>query len=139
MWEVSEKDENGNHGDIISHNTTNSYISANNKLVTTVGVDNLVIEETKDAILVACKDQVQDVKAIVEKLKSQDRYEYKHQREVFRPWGKYDSLDFGERDQVKSITVKPGAKLSLQMHHHRAEHWVWFLVQPKLLTVIKPF
>ena len=126
LWEVSEKDEHGNvnHGDIISHNTTNSYINASHKLVTTVGVDNLVIVETKDALLVACKDQVQDVKAIVEKLKAEDRYEYKHQREVFRPWGKYDSLDFGERDQVKRITVKPGAKLSIQMHHHRAEHWI---------------
>jgi len=113
-----------NHGDIISHNTTNSYINAGHKLVTTVGVDNLVIVETKDALLVACKDEVQDVKAIVEKLKAEDRYEYKHQREVYRPWGKYDSLDFGERDQVKRITVNPGAKLSIQMHHHRAEHWI---------------
>lgn len=126
LWEVSEKDDNGNvnHGDIVSHNTTNSYINAGHKLVTTVGVDNLVIVETKDALLVANKDQVQDVKTIVEQLKAQDRYEYKHQREVFRPWGKYDSLDFGVRDQVKRITVKPGAKLSIQMHHHRAEHWI---------------
>ena len=126
LWEVSDKDQNGNvkHGDIIAHNTTNSYINAGHKLVTTVGVDNLVIVETKDALLVANKDCVQDVKTIVEKLKASDRYEYKHQREVFRPWGKYDSLDFGERDQVKRITVNPGAKLSIQMHHHRAEHWI---------------
>jgi mannose-1-phosphate guanylyltransferase len=126
LWEVSDKDENGNvkQGDIITHNTTNSYINAGHKLVTTVGVDNLVIIETKDALLVACKDQVQDVKAIVEKLKLDDRYEYKHQREVYRPWGKYDSLDIGVRDQVKRISVKPGAKLSIQMHHHRAEHWI---------------
>ena len=126
LWEVSEKDANGNvnHGDIISHNTTNSYINAGHKLVTTVGVDNLVIVETKDALLVANKDQVQNVKSIVEKLKADNRYEYKHQREVYRPWGKYDSLDFGDRDQVKRITVEPGAKLSLQMHHHRAEHWI---------------
>jgi mannose-1-phosphate guanylyltransferase len=126
LWEVSDKDDNGNVklGDIISHNTTNSYINAGHKLVTTVGVDNLVIIETKDALLVACKDQVQDVKVIVEKLKLVDRYEYKHQREVYRPWGKYDSLDFGDRDQVKRISVKPGAKLSIQMHHHRAEHWI---------------
>ncbi|SFD75113.1 mannose-1-phosphate guanylyltransferase/mannose-6-phosphate isomerase [Pseudoalteromonas denitrificans] len=126
LWEVSEKDESGNvnHGDIISHNTTNSYINAGHKLVTTVGIDNLVIVETKDALLVADKSQVQDVKKIVEKLKSDERYEYKHQREVYRPWGKYDSLDFGDRDQVKRITVKPGAKLSVQMHHHRSEHWV---------------
>jgi mannose-1-phosphate guanylyltransferase len=126
LWEVSEKDEQGNvnHGDVISHNTSNSYINAGHKLVTTVGVDNLVIVETKDALLVASKDQVQDVKTIVNQLKAEDRYEYKHQREVYRPWGMYDSLDFGERDQVKRITVKPGAKLSIQMHHHRAEHWI---------------
>lgn len=126
LWDVSDKDDNGNvnHGDIISHKTTNSYINASHKLVTTVGVENLVIVETKDALLVANKDQVQGIKSIVEKLKAEDRYESKHQREVFRPWGKYDSLDFGIRDQVKRITVKPGAKLSIQMHHHRAEHWV---------------
>lgn len=126
LWEVSDKDKEGNvnRGDIISCNTTNSFIKAEHKLVATVGVDNLVIVETKDALLVANKDQVQDVKIIVEQLKKLDRYEYKHQREVFRPWGKYDSLDFGVRDQVKRITVKPGAKLSIQMHHHRAEHWV---------------
>jgi mannose-1-phosphate guanylyltransferase len=126
LWEVSEKDENGNvkHGDVISHNTTNSYINAGHKLVATVGVDNLIIVETKDALLVVHKDKVQNVKAIVDQLKTQDRYEYKHQREVFRPWGKYDSLDFGERDQVKRITVNPGAKLSIQMHHHRSEHWI---------------
>jgi mannose-1-phosphate guanylyltransferase len=126
LWEASEKDESGNvnFGDVINFNSTNSYINAGHKLVTTVGVDNLVIVETKDALLVANKDQVQDVKKIVEKLKADNRYEYKHQREVYRPWGKYDSLDFGERDQVKRITVKPGAKLSVQMHHHRAEHWI---------------
>lgn len=126
LWEVSEKDLNGNvnRGDIISHNTTNSYINAGHKLVTTIGLDNLVIVETKDALLVANKDHVQDVKAIVQKLKAEDRYEYKHQREVYRPWGKYDSVDSGERFQVKRITIKPGAKLSVQMHHHRAEHWI---------------
>ncbi len=126
LWDVSEKDEQGNvsRGDIISHNTTNSYINADHKLVTTLGVDNLVIVETKDALLVANKDKVQDVKAIVERLKFEGRYEYKHQREVYRPWGTYDSLDFGERDQVKRIMVNPGAKLSIQMHHHRAEHWI---------------
>ncbi len=126
LWDVSEKDQAGNvtQGDVISHDTTNSYIHASHKLVTTVGVDNLVIIETKDALLVANKDKVQDVKTIVNKLKAQDRYEYKHQREVYRPWGKYDSLDSGPRDQVKRITVKPGAKLSVQMHHHRSEHWI---------------
>jgi len=126
LWEVSDKDGEGNVniGDVITEKTSNSYIHATNKLVTTVGVDNLVIVETKDAVLIANKDQVQDVKNIVNKLKGAQRYEYKHQREVYRPWGKYDSIDFGGRDQVKRITVKPGAKLSTQMHHHRAEHWV---------------
>jgi len=126
LWDVSVKDEQGNAtlGDVISEDTTNSYINSTNRLVTTVGVDNLVIVETKDALLVANKDKVQDVKSIVNTLKAQQRYECKHQREVYRPWGKYDSLDFGTRDQVKRITVKPGAKLSVQMHHHRSEHWV---------------
>jgi mannose-1-phosphate guanylyltransferase len=126
LWEVSSKDEQGNvsQGDVISQSTTNCYINAQNRLVTTVGVDNLVIVETKDAILVANKDKVQEVKSIVNSLKAEDRYEYKHQREIYRPWGKYDSLDFGTRDQVKRITVKPGAKLSVQMHHHRSEHWI---------------
>jgi mannose-1-phosphate guanylyltransferase len=126
LWEVSLKDEQGNvlQGDIISESTTNCYINAEERLITTVGVNNLVIVETKDAILVADKDKVQDVKSIVNQLRTDGRYEYKHQREVYRPWGKYDSLDFGNRDQVKRITVKPGAKLSVQMHHHRSEHWI---------------
>lgn len=126
LWDVSEKDSDGNVniGDVINQNSTNSYINAGHKLVTTVGVDNLVIVETKDALLVANKDQVQDVKSIVEKLKADDRYEYKNQREVYRPWGKYDSIDAGKRDLVKRISVKPGQKLSVQKHFHRAEHWV---------------
>lgn len=126
LWEVSPKDGQGNvcQGDVISQSTTNCYINAQNRLVTTVDVDNLVIVETKDAILVANKDKVQDVKSIVNSLKADNRYEYQHQREVYRPWGKYDSLDLGTRDQVKRITVKPGAKLSVQMHHHRSEHWI---------------
>jgi len=126
LWEVCEKDAQGNVniGDVINQGSTNSYINAGNKLVTTVGVDNLVIVETKDAILVADKDKVQDVKAIVEKLKAANRYEYKNQREVYRPWGKYDSVDMGNRDLVKRITVKPGQKLSVQKHYHRSEHWV---------------
>jgi mannose-1-phosphate guanylyltransferase len=126
LWEVSNKNEQGNvvQGDIISKDTTNCYINAESRLITTVGVSNLVIVETKDAILVADKAKVQDVKSIVNQLKVENRYEFKHQREVYRPWGKYDSLDFGTRDQVKRITVKPGAKLSVQMHHHRSEHWI---------------
>ncbi|OLF73717.1 mannose-1-phosphate guanyltransferase [Pseudoalteromonas haloplanktis] len=126
LWEVSAKDNNKNviKGDVISVDSTNNYIYAENKLVSTVGVDNLVIIETKDAILVADKDQVQNVKTIVKKLKDAGRTEHKLHREVYRPWGKYDSIDFGKRDQVKRITVKPGEKLSIQKHHHRSEHWI---------------
>ncbi|MCY1370463.1 Alginate biosynthesis protein AlgA [compost metagenome] len=90
----------------------------------TVGVDNLVIVETKDAVLVAHKDAVQDVKKVVEEIKAQGRNEHFNHREVYRPWGVYDSIDNGDRYQVKRITVRPGAKLSVQMHHHRAEHWI---------------
>jgi mannose-1-phosphate guanylyltransferase/mannose-6-phosphate isomerase len=126
LWDVSEKDENQNviKGDVITTDSANNYIYAENKLVATVGVDNLVIVETKDAILVASKDKVQDVKNIVNELKKSGRSEYKLHREVYRPWGKYDSIDFGKRDQVKRITVKPGEKLSIQKHHHRSEHWI---------------
>ncbi|MEZ8653421.1 mannose-1-phosphate guanylyltransferase/mannose-6-phosphate isomerase [Vibrio sp. 10N.286.55.E10] len=126
LWEVSEKDGNQNaiKGDVITTDSTSNYIYAENKLVTTVGVDNLVIVETKDAILVAKKDKVQDVKTIVNKLKEAGRTEQKLHREVYRPWGKYDSIDFGKRDQVKRITVKPGEKLSIQKHFHRSEHWI---------------
>ena len=126
LWDVSSKDENNNvsKGDVIVVNTVNSYLHAENKLIATVGIDNLIVVETKDAILVANKDQVQDVKSIVNELKKAGRSEYKLHREVYRPWGKYDSVDSGARDHVKRITVKPGEKLSIQKHHHRAEHWI---------------
>lgn len=126
LWDISEKDGEGNftHGDVILHNTQNSYVRTDNKLVAVIGVDNLVITSTKDALMVAHKDSVQDVKIITEMLKANSRSEWELNREVYRPWGKYDSIDSGEGYQVKRITVKPGAKLSLQMHHHRAEHWV---------------
>ena len=126
LWDISEKDSEGNatHGDVILNNTRNSYVRSNNKLVAVIGVDDLVIVSTKDALMVAHKDSVQDVKMITESLKIQSRSEWQLSREVYRPWGKYDSIDSGERYQAKRITVKPGAKLSVQMHHHRAEHWV---------------
>jgi len=126
LWDISKKDSNDNstRGDVLMHNATNNYINAEQRLVAAVGVDNLVIVETKDAILVADKSQVQHVKKIVEQLKADNRTEHKIHREVYRPWGKYDSIDNGERYQVKRITVKPGEKLSIQMHHHRAEHWI---------------
>lgn len=126
LWEVSDKDEQGNvfKGDVLSQQSRNTFVHADNRLVATVGVDNLVIVETKDAVLVAHKDHVQDVKKIVEQLKDGSRSEHINHREVYRPWGVYDSVDNGHRYQVKRITVKPGAKLSVQMHHHRAEHWI---------------
>lgn len=126
LWDAGEKNANGNlfKGDVVSEKTFGSYVHATHRLVTTVGVKDLVVVETKDAVLVAHKDQVQEVKKIVDQLKSYKRHEHTDHREVYRPWGVYDSIDSGERYQVKRITVKPGAKLSVQMHHHRAEHWV---------------
>ncbi|WP_114281402.1 mannose-1-phosphate guanylyltransferase/mannose-6-phosphate isomerase [Thalassospira marina] len=111
-------------GDIITEKTTNSYLHSTSRLIATVGIDNLVVVETKDAILISNKDNVQNVKYIVNKLKYENRSEQHSHREVYRPWGKYESVDIGERYQVKRITVKPGEKLSVQMHHHRAEHWI---------------
>lgn len=126
LWEMNDKDKHGNtiHGDSILQDTTNSLIHGGERLVTTIGLDNVVIVDTKDALLVASKDKVQEVKQIVEQLKIEQRSEYKIHREVYRPWGKYDSIDNGKRYQVKRITVNPGEKLSIQMHHHRAEHWI---------------
>ena len=126
LWEENPKDEYGNavKGDAFLQDTRNCLVHSSDRLVTTIGLDNLVIVDTKDAVMVAHKDKIQDVKAIVARLKSEGRNEWKLHREVCRPWGKYDSIDQGDRYQVKRITVSPGEKLSLQMHHHRAEHWV---------------
>lgn len=126
LWEISEQDADKNvlKGDVMAVKSTNCYMHTSDKLIATVGVDNLVIVNTADAVLIADKNNVQDVKTIVKQLKEQDRSEAVLHREVYRPWGKYDSVDNGERFQVKRITVKPGAKLSVQMHHHRAEHWI---------------
>ena len=126
MLDVSEQDADGNHseGDVVSVDTHGSYVQANHRLVGTVGVENLIVVETADAVLVASKDQVQDVKQLVDQLKACQRDEYVTHREVFRPWGSYESVEAGERYQVKRIRVKPGERLSLQMHHHRAEHWI---------------
>lgn len=126
VWEVSTQDEHHNvlRGDVLTHNASNNLVYAEHRLVTLVGVENLTVVETKDAVLVAQRDQVQDVKHIVTQLQHQQRPEASIHREVNRPWGTYDCIDGGERFQVKRIMVKPGAKLSLQMHHHRAEHWI---------------
>jgi len=126
VWEVLPRDPQGNakRGDVVLESAKNSYVHAEYRLVTLLGVQDLVVVETSDAVLVAHKDHVQDVKKLVDSLKAQGRSEVQSHREVFRPWGAYDSIDHGPRYQVKRITVKPGARLSLQMHHHRAEHWV---------------
>ncbi len=115
---------NAETGDVLCRDSSNNYIHAQHKLVGLLGIDNLVIVDTKDALLVAHKDRVEDIKLIVKELDNQQRPETQQHREVFRPWGKYDAMDSDERFQVKRITVKPLAKLSLQMHHHRAEYWV---------------
>lgn len=126
LWDISDKDNNGNAftGDVISVNTNNTYVYNSSGLVTTVGINNIVVVQTKDALLVADRDSVQDVKKIVEHIKSEGRHEHETHREVYRPWGKYDSVDSGERYEVKRISVKPGEAISMQMHHHRAEHWI---------------
>jgi mannose-1-phosphate guanylyltransferase/mannose-6-phosphate isomerase len=125
LWDVSEQDGDGNahHGDVIAIDTRNSYAYAR-RLVALVGVDDLVVVETDDAVLVAAKDRVQDVKQVVARLKADQRSQAALHREVQRPWGSYDSVDMGPRFQVKRIKVKPGASLSLQSHAHRAEHWI---------------
>ena len=126
LWDVAEKDENSNAliGDVISINSRNTLVHSENKLVATIGLDDVVIVDTKDALLVAHKSEIQRVKEIVNDLKAANRSEHLLHREVHRPWGSYDSIDQGNRYQVKLIKVKPGGSLSLQMHHHRAEHWV---------------
>lgn len=126
LWEIGNADASGNvqQGDVLSHGATNCYIRAEKRLVAAVGVNDLIIVETPDAILVANKDKAQDVKQIVDRLNEQKRPETIAHARVSRPWGAYQSIDAAERFQVKRITVKPGASLSLQMHHHRAEHWI---------------
>jgi len=126
LWEATDHDVKGNVtiGDVLVEDTENCYLYSTNRLVAAVGLKDCIVVETKDAVLVVPKGRGEDVKNLVDKLKTQKRGETSLHREVFRPWGSYDSIDNGERFQVKRITVKPGAKLSLQMHHHRAEHWI---------------
>jgi len=126
LWDLCAKDSEGNviQGDILTVDSRNNFLRSEHKLLATVGVDNLVVVETKDAVLIASKDQIQNVKSLVEVMETQERTEHILHREVYRPWGKYDSVDVGNRYQVKHITVKPGEKLSIQMHQHRCEHWI---------------
>jgi mannose-1-phosphate guanylyltransferase/mannose-6-phosphate isomerase len=126
VWHVGRQDQDGNvtSGDTLLTNSKNSLVHASSRLVSTVGIENLVIVETADAVLIADRRNSQDVKNIVMQLEAQGREEKNLHRKVVRPWGWYDSVDEGERFKVKRIQVKPGASLSLQMHHHRAEHWI---------------
>ena len=126
LFDALPADEEGNvlQGDVMVHDTHDCYVHSTSRLVAAVGLDDHIVVETKDAILVAPKDRVQDVKELVAMLKRSARSESSWHREVFRPWGSYDSIDNGERFQVKRLSVKPGGVLSLQMHHHRAEHWI---------------
>ncbi len=126
LWDVCPHDEHGNftQGDVIAEDTHNAFLVAQYRCLATVGLDNIIVVETADAVLVASKDKAQNVKAIVNRLKADKREECKVHRQVYRPWGSYEGIDAGSRFQVKRLSVKPGAQLSLQMHHHRAEHWV---------------
>jgi mannose-1-phosphate guanylyltransferase / mannose-6-phosphate isomerase len=126
LFEALPADEEGNvlQGDVMIFDTHDCYVHSTSRLVAAVGMEDYIVVETKDAVLVAPKDRVQDVKELVAKIKSSGRTESSLHREVFRPWGSYDSIDNGERFQVKRLSVKPGGVLSLQMHHHRAEHWI---------------
>jgi len=126
LWDVSKKDDDGNvvHGDVILEDTKNSLVRAENRLVAGVGLRDTLVVETADAVLVAPLSRAQDVKKVVERIKADKKEEYRLHRTVYRPWGSYTVLEEQPRYKIKRITVNPGAKLSLQMHHHRSEHWV---------------
>ncbi len=126
LWEINDQDAAGNvlRGDVITEQVKNSYIHSEGRLVAALGVEDCIIVDTDDVVLVASKDRVQDVKKLVEQVKAKDRQEHRFHRKVHRPWGTYEGIALSERFQVKRIMVNPGARLSLQKHHHRAEHWV---------------
>ncbi|SEP05669.1 mannose-1-phosphate guanylyltransferase / mannose-6-phosphate isomerase [Luteibacter sp. UNC138MFCol5.1] len=127
LWEAADKDADGNaaDGDVITLDTRNTLVRTHDRhMVATIGLDDVIVVTTPDATLVASRDEVQHVKKIVDSLSTAGRGEHLAHRQVYRPWGSYDSIDMGERFQVKRIVVKPGSVLSLQMHHHRAEHWI---------------
>ena len=126
LWEIGDKDEAGNVfvGDVLNVDSRGCYARSENRLLTLIGAENLIVVDTPDAVMVADREHAQEVKQIVDRLTKAGRSEAVTHREVYRPWGKYDSIDMGSRFQVKRITVKPGGRLSLQQHHHRAEHWI---------------
>lgn len=136
LWEIQEQDEQGNvlQGDVIAHDTRGSYVRSEKGLVALVGARNLAVVVTRDVVLVADKARAQDVKSIVDRLKDAKRSECTEHARVFRPWGNYETLELGDGFQVKRIVVNPGGRLSLQMHHHRAEHWV--VVQGTALATV---
>lgn len=126
LWDVREQDDAGNvlDGDVFVHCASNNLIMAHHRMVAAVGVENLIVVETPDAVLVAKKGSAQDVKSVTQFLQREQRTEHRHHQRMHRPWGDFESIDFGQRYQVKRLTVRPGESLSLQMHHHRAEHWI---------------
>jgi mannose-1-phosphate guanylyltransferase len=126
LWETADQDSDGNvlRGRVISENSSNCYLRSEHRLVVGLGVEDLVVVETNDVVLVAHRDKAQDVKSIVGLLEQEGAPESKAHRKIYRPWGAYDGITEGDRWQVKRISVNPGASLSLQMHHHRAEHWI---------------
>jgi len=126
LWEIGVPDNDGNvcEGDVLLHDARNNYVRSESRLVTALGVEDLVVVETADAVMVGARHRVQDVKQVVEALSASNRPEAASHQKVFRPWGSYESLVIGEQFQVKRLTVTPGQTLSLQLHHHRAEHWV---------------
>jgi mannose-1-phosphate guanylyltransferase len=126
LWEICDKDDHNNviQGDAQVHDSKGCLVKSEHRLVSLVGVDDLVVVETRDAVMIVHKDKTQNIKQITEQLEREGRDEHITHRQVIRPWGKFDSIDKGDRFQVKHITVMPGEKLSLQLHHHRAEHWI---------------
>ncbi|MEM4203984.1 MAG: cupin domain-containing protein [Candidatus Methanomethylicaceae archaeon] len=126
LWEIGAKDVDGNVtiGDVLLHDVQGSYLHATDRLVAAMGVRDVVLVETKDAVLLAHRGRAQEVRHIVQRLQAQNRPEHRQHREVYRPWGSFDAIHADARYQVKRITVNPGAQLSLQLHHHRAEHWI---------------
>jgi mannose-1-phosphate guanylyltransferase/mannose-6-phosphate isomerase len=126
LWDISARDQHGNavHGDALLESTTDCYVHSERALVSTIGVKDLVIVDTPDALLVADRSRAQDVSAVVARLKAANRKEHEQHIRNYRPWGFFETLNIGSRFQVKLLHVKPGAKLSMQMHHHRSEHWV---------------
>ncbi len=126
LWEISEQDENGNvcHGDVLTQNVKNCYLRSEYRLIAAIGLEDHVVVETADAVMIAHREQVQNIKNIVAELKRQAREEVNLHRKAHRPWGTYENIDVESRFQVKRITVNPGACMSLQMHYHRSEHWI---------------